>query len=119
METNVSAEKSLSAALNAFDALTPKSAKDRLSGRNAVVARNVLHEELGYIGERRDPYHLDDDTRDILLAHARQDTAHALINSVSTLRELQSIQRRLGAITFLAATAVVLVILDLVANRWA
>jgi t-SNARE complex subunit (syntaxin) len=80
--------------------------------RNAVVAKNVLHEELGYIGERREPYNLDQDTRDILLTHARQDAAHALANSYSALRELRSMRQIIVRFTVgVAAVAVIVIVI--------
>ena len=48
---------------------------------NAALARHVLHEDLGHYDIPRATYNLNDKTRDILLAHARQDAAHAVINS--------------------------------------
>jgi len=52
-----------------------------------AIARNVLHEEIGLYADAQPTYHLDQETRDRLLAHARQDAAHALINTeVSALQ---------------------------------
>jgi len=65
---------------------------------NFEVARNVLHEDLGYVGDRRIGYDLEDDTKDILLAHARQDAAHALLNSVTLLKK----QKRLHLLMYVA-----------------
>jgi hypothetical protein len=79
---------------------------------NYEIARNVLHEELGYIGERREPYHFDEETRDILIAHSRQDAAHALRNSMTILQQ-QKVQRRLtvAALVLLSYLAVVATLL--------
>ena len=60
---------------------------------NGITARNVLHEELGYFGETPHNYGLDERTRDALLAHVRQDAAHALLNSITTLNELRRLKR--------------------------
>lgn len=60
---------------------------------NFEVARNVLHEELGYVGDRRLGYDLDDETKDILLVHARQDASHALLNSVTLLKKQKRLHR--------------------------
>lgn len=55
---------------------------DTRAARNAATARNVLHEELGFFGEWDGAkYDLDDQVRDRLLAHTRQDAAHAVVNS--------------------------------------
>lgn len=64
-------------------------------GLNLLVASNVLKEELGLF-EGYDPpdYNLDKDTADVLLAHARQDAAHALTNTASILEQLTSVQRQ-------------------------
>lgn len=54
---------------------------DELSG---IVAREGLHGELGYIDDGVPTvYNLDDDTRDRLIAHGRQDAAHALGNTIN------------------------------------
>jgi hypothetical protein len=55
---------------------------------NLVVARNVLQEDLGRFAGRLHAYHLDDDTRDRLLAHTRQDAAHALCNTAVLLDQI-------------------------------
>jgi hypothetical protein len=110
MNDKLSAEAHLKAALLAFEALTPNTDQDYISKRNAVVAKNVLHEELGYIGEPREPYHLDQDTRDILLKHARQDAAHALANSTSVLRELRTIRKIIVRFAVGVAAVAVIVI---------
>ncbi len=75
-----------------------RAAKDlggfRTSQVNGIVAKNVLHEELGYFGtEHLYDYDLDDETKGRLLAHARQDAAHALVNTSSTLDKLGTILR--------------------------
>jgi hypothetical protein len=50
----------------------------------------VLREDLGEAGgHRRHSYELDEFTRDILIVHARQDAAHALLNTGSLLIELR------------------------------
>jgi hypothetical protein len=60
---------------------------------NRVVARNVLHEDLGRFKGRLHAYHLNDDVRDRLLAHARQDAAHALCNTSSLLDQVKALRR--------------------------
>jgi hypothetical protein len=67
---------------------------------NAAVARNILREETGFFGEETDfPFYgLDDETRDRLLAHCRQDTAHALTNTVTLMKVADVIKRSLKTI---------------------
>ena len=88
-----SSQRNLQAALNAHRELHGKlTDKDR----NEIVARNVLHEELGYHSDGDQPriYGLDTDTQDRLLTHGRQDAGHALLNTIS-LVEYQKWNRRL------------------------
>jgi hypothetical protein len=94
MTDKLSAEQELAIALKVHRELWGRHKINQESDENAIVARNVLHEELGYIGTQREPYHLNDDTRDILIAHARQDSAHALSNTISLLRIVARIERR-------------------------
>lgn len=60
---------------------------------NGAVAKNELHEDLGRFKGRLRLYHLDDDARDRLLAHARRDAAHALCNTVTSLDQLKTVRR--------------------------
>jgi hypothetical protein len=68
---------------------------------NRVVARNVLHDDLGRFKGRLHVYHLNDDTRDRLLAHARQDTAHALINTATLLDQVKALRRTVNLLVVL------------------
>lgn len=73
--------------------------KDMGGGRtqqDAAIARNVLHEDLGYYDGQQSIYNLDDDTRDRLITHARQDAAHAVISAASIYQEVLSIKRRVA-----------------------
>ena len=60
------------------------------STANGVIARETLHDELGIYGrtERHPSYRLDDETRDVLIVHGRQDASHAMANSATTLRRI-------------------------------
>lgn len=60
---------------------------------DAAIAKNILREDLGYYDSRQTLYNLDEDTRDRLIAHARQDGAHAVISIASVQRELTAIKR--------------------------
>lgn len=78
---------------------------------NGAVARNVLHEELGYYGEMGQEYRLSKQTSDILLAHARQDAAHALANTTTLLKQVDELKQYMrllvGAATIAAIVFVV------------
>ncbi|GJE59948.1 hypothetical protein [Methylobacterium trifolii] len=60
---------------------------------NQAIARDVLFDELGYNRVDRPHYSLDDQTKDILLAHARQDASHALGNTISLLERVEKLDR--------------------------
>lgn len=68
---------------------------------NKAIARNVLHEELGYYGERKPQYDLEEGIRDTLIAHGRQDAAGALLNTISLLNEIKRLKRLCWLIIFL------------------
>jgi hypothetical protein len=60
------------------------------SWRNHARARDVLHNELGWVGNPpENRYRLNRDTRDILLVHARQDASHALENTIGILKAVR------------------------------
>jgi hypothetical protein len=81
-------------------------AKDTASSRdwealaNSVVARNTLQEDLGRYSSGGHHYNLDQDTRDRLLVHARQDAAHALLNTISMMKEMQKSRRWRRVVSF-------------------
>lgn len=61
---------------------------------NDVVARGNLHGELGYHDDGNERvYNLDEQTRDRLIVHGRQDAAHALLNTISLLRVQEQHQK--------------------------
>ncbi|WP_108462257.1 hypothetical protein [Devosia naphthalenivorans] len=59
---------------------------------DAATARNVLHEDLGYFRSKSADYSLDQDTRDKLLAHARQDAAHAVYAASTAARGVRQLR---------------------------
>jgi hypothetical protein len=66
---------------------------------NHIVARNVLDSELGKFADTQPIYRLDQDTRDRLIVHGRQDAAEALCQTRSLMDEihqLKSALRNLG-----------------------
>jgi hypothetical protein len=96
---NQSSQEALSSALKALRLV----GKTGDSWDNHAVAQNILHEELGqFPATLQGEYDLDEVVRDRLLAHGRQDTAHALANTISLLRRIQNLERLVslfGAIT--------------------
>jgi hypothetical protein len=74
---------------------------------NAAMANCILQEDLGhYPDSPLFDYGLDDEARDRLLAHARQDAAHALCNTETLLKQAKSLRRWLlltGALVLVQA----------------
>jgi hypothetical protein len=70
---------------------------------NAMVARNILHEELGRFRERQRNYSLDAETSNRLLVHTRQDAAHAVLNTSSVLDQIRTLKRLVIVLSFLMA----------------
>ncbi|MCX7308848.1 MAG: hypothetical protein NTZ72_13270 [Afipia sp.] len=79
---------------------------------NQVTARNVLHDELGRFSDIQREYDIDDATRDRLIVHTRHDAAHALLNTITLMKEVRRINQRARntriAIAVLSAGALVL-----------
>lgn len=80
-----------------------------------AIAKNLLDEDLGLYGDPPRYYDLDQATRDRLLVHARQDAAHALINTGDILNQLAIIARRSRNVSIAAAILFLLAVLFLVA----
>ncbi|MGG3814203.1 hypothetical protein ABEV34_21525 [Methylorubrum rhodesianum] len=78
---------------------------------NHAVARGTLYGDLGYEGSNQSFYDLDEPTRDRLLAHARQDAAHALCNTTSLLKRLRSVER-LMYVSILANVVLLIAVLS-------
>jgi hypothetical protein len=75
---------------------------------NSIIAKNVLHEDLGRFDSFLQRYNLDEDTRDRLIAHARQDAAHALINTITLLEQIRALRH--GIILALVFALVIVVL---------
>ncbi len=90
-------------------------------GENHVLAREILATEAGLHGDvdRPFPFALDDRGRDILLAHARQDAAHAVLNTGSLLGEVAVLRRQVRALTALVGLVVVMVVGVVLMAAWA
>jgi hypothetical protein len=56
---------------------------------NHAIAKHLLLEEIDSTKTVRFTYHLDQERRDVLLAHARQDASHALCNTNSLLKRVR------------------------------
>src|SRR5260370_19801339 len=70
------------------------SRSDKEASDNEVIARNTLHMELGNYSDKQLEYHLDEATRDRLVVYTRQDAAHALLNTITLMKEGRKISRR-------------------------
>jgi hypothetical protein len=75
---------------------------------NLLVAKNVTDEEMGRYGENPLEYALQQKTKDTLLAHGRQDAAHALCNTKSILDQNAKILSYLRMLNFAMALAVIM-----------
>lgn len=61
---------------------------------DAALARNILAGDLGEFKDRfLTAYSLDEDTRDRLIAHARQDAAHAVLIAVRNQKQIAGLKR--------------------------
>ncbi len=79
---------------------------------NQAIARDILFDELGYNQADRPNYHLDEQTKDILLAHARQDSSHALSNTISLLERVERLDRTVRSLcVFVVAAGITIVYL--------
>lgn len=81
---------------------------------NSIVAKNVLHEDLGRFDSFLPRYNLDEDTRDRLIVHARQDAAHAVINTAALLDQLGTLWRTLRLILSLVLVLIFMVLAPII-----
>jgi hypothetical protein len=93
MRKKLAAEEALKSQLDAMKEWVAPGTDSR-SAENGVVARNVLQEELGLYGDDQPEYHLDQKTCDRLIAHTRQDAAHALVNTISLMTDVSKLEQR-------------------------
>jgi hypothetical protein len=81
---------------------------------NHIVSRNVLERDLGRYSDFLPAYHLDEDTRDRLLAHGRQDAAETLCHVSTLMDEVHKLRKTLnGLIQSIAFSVVILVLVQL------
>jgi hypothetical protein len=79
-------------AKNRVDRLLPPSNEGALS-HNAFMSQSILQDDLGNFSDSRNlVYDLSDEQRDRLIAHARQDAAHATINSIEIINSIRSLK---------------------------
>lgn len=76
-----------------------------------AVARNILHEDLGYFGEPESSYRLDEKTRDRLIAHARQDASNSMTLIMDLSNHIQTIENKTRWIRWMVAINLVLTII--------
>jgi hypothetical protein len=69
---------------------------------NHIIARNVLDAELERYADEPPIYRLDQETRDRLLVHARQDAAEALLQARSLVDEVHRLKSVLRSLNFSA-----------------
>lgn len=75
---------------------------------DAASARDILREDLGYFDHVPTVYALDDKTRDRLIAHARQDAAHAALSVGSLTRDVRKLQGFIRLVLILLLTLLAL-----------
>jgi len=80
---------------------------------DAATARNILHEELGYFTDEQTVYHLDEPTRDRLIAHTRQDAAHSVLAAATNAKALAELKRLLRIIIVLLLIITALMVFSL------
>lgn len=93
----------------------------RIEGRNqaaidAVTAKNILHEELGRFTDEQPVYFLDEETRDRLLAHARQDAAHAVLSIGTANRRLVALEKQISRLQYLVLALAALVVVSVLVS---
>ena len=85
--------------------------KSDIKHRSMTIARNVLHEDLGHFGEPESSYHLDEKTRDRLIAHARQDAANSMCLIGDLLENIQTLE---GRVRWITTTVVINLVLTII-----
>ena len=91
MGSEIDAEKDFATRKRAFEELDKATGGDGYSAEvqgNNSLGQNILREEIGYFGPYEGPrYDLDERTRNLLIAHTRQDVASAYACASSAFRE--------------------------------
>ena len=81
---------------------------------NFVIGQEVLREELAGGNQYQQQYDLSTSVRDMLLAHSRQDVAHALSNTSSLLTHLKILDTNVRFANFWLLVIIGL----LLSHRW-
>ena len=102
MDSREAAETDLASTLKAWRSMGLTSEHQA----NLAVAKNVTNEEMGRYGEHPLEYALKQKTKDTLLAHGRQDAAHALCNTKSILDQNAKISSQLNTLNWLMVVVV-------------
>jgi hypothetical protein len=71
---------------------TMSSSEDKQMLKDQRLAQNILDADLGHFSDRPPDCVLDQAVRDRLLAHARRDAAHALINTVRLISNVKELK---------------------------
>jgi hypothetical protein len=101
MESKQTAEEALAVVLKAQRSISLPGS-DWNKQANHLVARNVLHSELGRYADSQPIYALDQETRDRLLVHARQDAAEAMCHARSLMDEVHQLKSALRGVSLTA-----------------
>jgi hypothetical protein len=88
------AEEAYAAALKAMERITDPT-EDRRGFADQTLAKNILEAELGEYSDWQPEYFIDETTRDRLIAHTRQDAAHALLSTLRLIFEVRELHRHL------------------------
>jgi hypothetical protein len=106
MEKKQTAQETLTIALKTQKLLSVPGANwTKLA--NHIIARNVLDSDLGAFADELPVYHLDQDTRDRLLVHTRQDAAEVMCHVSSLMDEVHQLKAALRSWNFTACVLVV------------
>ncbi|QND42398.1 hypothetical protein HB770_11755 [Rhizobium leguminosarum bv. viciae] len=77
-----------------LDSIKSVNGKVTQDAKEASFAQHILKEDLGELkNDWLAVYSLDEDTRDRLIAHARQDAALACASSANTKKEVKRLRR--------------------------
>jgi hypothetical protein len=67
----------------------------RTADRNYLLAKDVMLDEISNHPEApQREYHIDQATRDRLIIHTREDVAHALLNTITLMKDVQNLKQR-------------------------
>jgi hypothetical protein len=96
---NMTAEEAYAKSIEGLEAYV---GNDRLELRRVadnMLAQNILHQDLGmFPGDIHASYDLSDEVRDRLIAHARQDAAHAVLNTTRLLSDVRELAAEVKAL---------------------